>query len=140
MKEFVKHGSFFETSFSEEYKKHVLHLGSSDIAQLTMLGCKTNGGAVPVPLKFGGDGAYQAWLVDDPALIPSHYELVDTFEFECEFFKMDGSSNGKAILNTWLKVYDDSGLSCEVVGKRISVYRAGDYGCLICVEKGVDNE
>lgn len=133
MEKIIKFGNVINTQISG-YKNYKLDLGISDIAQLTMLGCKSEQGAIPAALKFRGDGAYHAWLVFDKKLIPEHYDLVERYEFECEFHHMDGTTS-TASLNAWVKIFDDTTLQAEVVGKRIEVYRAGDFGCLIYVER-----
>lgn len=132
LKNIVKKGILTECQSTELYKHHRIALGESDIAQLTLLGCKHEG-AVPSALKFGGDGEYHAHLVYDKALIPGHYTLIEKYESMCEFHHMDGSTSTSR-LDTWLKIFDDNSLVCELTGKEISVYRAGDYGCLIYVE------
>lgn len=129
MENSVKRGYVYKTVESEPYKRFQMSLGGSDIAQLTMVGCKTDVGPVPMPLKFDGDGAYQAWLVQDPSLVPDHFALVADFEV------MYDSGEHTTRLSTWLKIYDDFELVAEFAGKRISVYRADEYECLICIEK-----
>lgn len=114
----------------EAYKRRSIRLGGSDIAALTLTGITQDGITASV-LHFGGDGAYEAWLVDDAATIPAHYSLVKEFSYEASFY--DGTTTR---LNAWLKIYDDSGLTAVIEGKKIGVYRAGDFGCLICVDGG----
>lgn len=130
MENSVKRGYVYKTVEQEPWKRFQMSLGGSDIAQLTMLGCQTGIGAVPIPLKFGGDGAYQAWLVQDPALVPENYTLAARFEV-----LYDSGSGEPVRLGTWLKIFDDFQLVAEFAGHRISVYRADEYECLICIEK-----
>jgi hypothetical protein len=102
-----------------DYKQFFAFLGSSDIAQLTMVGIVPDEGAVPFPLKFGADGIYKAWIQysKGPAEVPSHYRLIKEY-------------------TTWLKVYDDRFRTFDIMldGAKISVYRSGCYGCIICIE------
>jgi hypothetical protein len=103
------------------YKKYQVYLGESDIAQLVLMGYhpESERGTKAQPMYFGGDGSYHAWLCDESAEVPEHYELV-------------------ALYTTWLKVYDDSELVLYIYAGHdtpIGIYRAGDYGCLIKVFK-----
>lgn len=115
MKNCVKVGTSFDCDNWEKYKKHKILLGESDVACLTMTGMKYDGVSASV-LKFGADGEYTAWVVDDLAVIPERYKLVDVYSH-------------------WLKIYDDTELVAEIVAKGIRVYRAGATGCLIYVKK-----
>lgn len=133
LKNIVKKGIVTECQSTEAYKHHRIDLGESDISQLTLVGCKTGSGAVPGVLKFGGDGDYKAWLVFDKSEVPAHYELIEEYEFLATFCSMSGERS-QSRLDTWLKIYDDNALACHLMGKRIEVYRAGEYGCLIYVE------
>lgn len=118
----IREGLVLPKHSISKYKSVIAYLGGSDIAQLTMLGCIPDQGAVPMALHFGGDGAYTAWLVDSEELVPEHYKLVAQFHI-------------------WLKIYDDDRLvfDCDVRvpdgSVPIKVYRAGDFGCLICIDK-----
>lgn len=91
-------------------------IGVSDIALLIMVGYRKNEGLITEPLRFGGDGCYYAYIInqteDEDVKIDCHYTKVATF-------------------NNWLKIYDDSRLTYEVDAKEINIYRAGDYGCII---------
>ena len=98
----------------KNYKKKEILLGESDIATLILAGCGDNG-VITHALNFNCDGAYTAYLCDADQEVPSHYEKV----WEC---------------HTWLKVYDDSELMQTIenmIERKIEVYRAGNYGCLI---------
>lgn len=121
MKEFKKNfgisnGLIIPASSTEKHKSAFVNLGDSDIAQLTMLGYSPEQGATPKALKFGGDGSYRAWIVDNEGLVPDYYTLVAEYD-------------------TWLKIYDDDDLVfyCYRHDAAIKVYRAGEYGCLICI-------
>lgn len=99
------------------------YIGSSDIATIIAVGFDTDGkdGACikTGAIHFGSDGGYSAYYVDDAsAEIGAHYEKV----FEC---------------SNWLKVYDDNGLTLRVdePGATISIYQAGNFGCIIRVER-----
>lgn len=113
----IKKGCAYEVSHFQEYKKAAMHIGSSDIAQLTMTGPVGECGVLPTLVKFGGDGSYSAWLVRDESVIPEHYQKVAEF-------------------HTWLKIYDDTELVVDIKAgwnHPIKVYRAGEAGCLICI-------
>ena len=96
----------------DDYKKNIIQLGFSDIATLLLRSCD----AQPMEIKFGGDGSYKAYVVNDKSLVPEFYHK----EYEC---------------SKWLWVYDDNRKVAELTGEKISVYRAGDFGLLICIEK-----
>lgn len=86
-------------------------IGVSDVAALTLVGF--NGKEVESHvLKFEGDGSYRAYIVDENAEIGTHYTKEAAFE-------------------SWMRVYDDLGLTWEGYAQRINVFRAGDYGCII---------
>lgn len=92
----------------------IVDLGYSDIATLILVGM-TKKGLKTIPLSFGSDGTYNAYLVNNKegnVEIGEHYKEI--FEFHC-----------------WLKVYDDDSLTFECIGDNIKVYRAGDFGCII---------
>jgi hypothetical protein len=91
-------------------------IGSSDIASLVLVGCRTGAGAVAEMLHFGEDGNYYAYIVDQKIEIPSHYKLVTSFE-------------------SWLKIYDDDELIYKCSASQIDIYRAGDFGCIINILK-----
>lgn len=93
----------------KDYSK--LRLGESDIASLVMVGC-TDKGADAKILKFGSDGYYTAYMVDDRCEIPDHYTLEASF-------------------HSWLKIYDDTQLAVTIIGNTINIYRADDFGCII---------
>lgn len=64
-------------------------------------------------IKFGGDGSYWAYIVDEDAEIGEHYKKVTEYDY-------------------WMKIYDDDGLTYKSpYGKHVNVYRAGDYGVII---------
>lgn len=67
-------------------------------------------------IYFGGDGSYEAYIVNEPASIGAHYEKV----FDC---------------SGWLKIYDDESLTLTLKGEQIIIYRAGEFGCIIEVKK-----
>ena len=89
------------------------YIGSSDIAALIMSGYRNGDGLVAEILSFGEDNVYDAYIVTDPkAEIGCHYSKVASF-------------------NNWLKIYDDTGLSYNVEGSEINIYRSEMYGCII---------
>lgn len=100
------------------YKDSVTSIGSSDIATLIFVGYDMTEYKVKAEaIRYGGDGSYKAYLVNDKALIPSHYRKVAEFR-------------------TFLNVYDDSGIAFKAsYHPRFEVYRAGDYGTIIYEEE-----
>lgn len=88
------------------------YIGDSDIASLILAGYKEGEGFVTMPLHFGQDGSYSAYIVEGEAEIGSHYEK-------------------RAEFDSWLKVYDDEELVKRFEGKKIIVYRAAEMGCII---------
>lgn len=84
-----------------------LHLGESDVASLIARGFDNL-----AEIHMGGDGAYKAHYITEECEIPEHYEKV----FEC---------------HTWLKIYDDEGVTAEICADSIQIYRAGDYGVIV---------
>jgi hypothetical protein len=95
----------------KEYEK--AFIGENDVARLI----------IDTPIKcdylyFGEDGAYDAYIVDENAIIGDHYT------------KVFGS-------NTWLKIYDRTGLQFSDFGygNKYKIYRAGDFGCIIQIIK-----
>lgn len=88
-------------------------IGDSDIAALLLRPCYGN----PTELKFGGDGSYRAYLVTEAASIGAHYTQVLT-------------------TNAWLWIYDDNERTFVIYAPEITVYRAGDRGCIIYAPGG----
>lgn len=114
-------GSVLHYDSAPNYKRYSIRLGESDIAGLILAGCTNDSrtGKEAKYLEFGGDGSYRAWLCDNSVTVPDHYDRV-------------------AIFHTWLKVYDDQGVTVYIYAGGdvpIHVYRAGVYGCLIKVCK-----
>lgn len=98
----------------KDYNK--TYIGSSDSAYLTL---KTITGTTE-KLCFGEDGSYSAYVVDEDTLIPKHYHK--EFEFTDS-----------------LEIYNNFGeLEWSAKAKQISVYTAGNFGCLIKLE-GAEN-
>lgn len=83
-------------------------IGSSDIAQLMLRGCNKEVGLMSYP----EDGSYFAYIVDEEAEIPSHYDLIYR-------------------THNWLWIYSDEARTAEFKGEFIDVYRAGGFGCII---------
>ena len=114
-------GMVHESDFPQApYKRFYVFLGDSDIAQLTMVGFDKNEGAVPAPLKFEADGVYRSWIIcNSESDIPEYYSLVKTYD-------------------TWLKIFDDRKLTLNLYSpnSKISVYRAGMYGCIVSIKTG----
>lgn len=63
-------------------------------------------------ILFGADNKYYAYLVDWETEIPQYYNKV----FEC---------------SSWLKIYDDEGLTLDLKGDSFEIYRAAEMGCII---------
>lgn len=98
----------------KDYNK--TYIGSSDSAYLTL---KTITGTTE-KLCFGEDGSYSAYVVDEDTLIPEHYHK--EFEFTDS-----------------LEIYNNFGeLEWSAKAKQISVYTAGNFGCLIKLQ-GAEN-
>ncbi len=93
----------------KEFEK--VHIGDSDIAGLVL-----RSPSKVQELAFGEDGSYSAYVVDGEVEIGEHYEKV---------YAAYG----------WLKIYDDNGLSASFAGNIITVYRSGDYGCIIQIKE-----
>lgn len=95
-----------------------LWLGDSDIASLTIVTPRGGGSMENAStLHFGGDGSYRAYYCwGDDVQIGEHYKLVATG-------------------HTWLKIYDDAGLTLDVRPSDdytvVDIYRAGGMGCII---------
>ena len=93
--------------YYKNYKK--TFIGMSDIALLTARASGDVG-----TIEFGGDGAYFAYMVDRDTEIPAGYE---------EVFKTD---------EPWLWIYDDDGRVVSLTNESgFTIYRRGDYGCII---------
>lgn len=100
--------------YYKDYEKR--SIGGSDIATVILVGYKSDAenGLFLYPLDFGIDGEYDAYIVDGNAEIGEHYKEVACFE-------------------SWLKIYDDTGLACHFSGRKIKVFRAASMGCIIQV-------
>lgn len=106
----------------KNYKEKSLNLGYSDIATLNLVGIKAASDysindqlsfvwcgwmGLYVPefkdteilkhefLRFGGDGCYRAYVIDDNVEVPEHYKLVSVFK-------------------SWLKIYDDRACTLDI--------------------------
>lgn len=118
------------TNLSYEIKKesyrefNEISIGTSDIATLIMVGCpvEESDELITKPLYFGEDGDYKAYYINEDNIdIPERYEKVAEF-------------------STWLKIYDDTGLTSTIKGERIEVFRAYDFGCIIKVsDKSIES-
>ena len=93
------------------------YIGESDMANLTLRYCKD--GIKYENIHFGGDGCYEAYIVDDKDVyIGNHYELVISI---------------KGLF--WFEIIDDKGVtySERMSGgeSKLNIYRAGSYGIII---------
>lgn len=101
----------------KNYKDYLqTNIGYSDIASLTIRSC-----GIVAPLDFGSDGDYRAYVVDDNAEIPSHYQLVQNLEH-------------------WVHIFDDAELTFSAKADHIRIYRAGDFGCIIQLDGNAEVE
>lgn len=95
------------------------YIGGSDIACLIAVGLNpeehTCTPVKAVPIAFGEDGTYTAYIVDGECEIPDHYEPVACFA-------------------KWLTIYDDDEIAYQCKGKQITIYRAAQRGCIIQIE------
>ena len=102
-------------SYKEYEKKYI---GMSDIANLILAGSSDNGLKLAV-LHFGMDNDYYAYIVDADAEIGELYTKVAEFKTK------------KTKKKNKIRIYDDSFLTQEFNANKISVYRAGEMGCII---------
>jgi len=90
------------------YKTYPRHyLGCSDVAGLTVVHP-----GEPFTLKFGSDGDYSAYFVDEAAEIPAHYQHVAT-------------------VHGWMWIFDDFMRRYNARADEIKIFRAGDFGCIV---------
>lgn len=98
-----------------------IYIGSSDIATLTVrCGDKLES------INFGEDGAYYAYVIEEPAELGAHYKKVLTFK-GCP----------------WLWIFDDTQRVIQLYDERATefcIYRAGDFGCIIEIKKDSYNK
>jgi hypothetical protein len=104
--------AFGEASMKDHHLYPKVCIGSSDIAQLMLRGCNKEVGFLPYP----EDGSYYAYIVDEEAEIPSHYEPI--------YYTFD-----------WLWIYSDEERTAKFEGYFIDVYRGGGFGCIIRIFK-----
>ena len=95
------------------------YIGESDIATLIMAGMRPESERSEgddwlktQPLHFGGDGVYNAYIVDEDCEIAPYYSMVATFEH-------------------WISIYDDSTLTLHAYASEIRVFRAREMGTII---------
>lgn len=96
-----------ESNIMNNYKKHVIPFGASDIASLVLRSHDKL-----EELQMGIDANYSAYIIDESVEIPSHYNLKHAF-------------------TSWLTVFDDEERVGNFYADEIRVYRAGDAGILI---------
>lgn len=116
----------------KNYKKYEkAYIGGSDVSALTVTAFGESGLTANI-LRFGSDGEYHAYIVDDECEIPSHYALaLHVSPYAAEFHGLDGSvTHGTP--SGWAKIYDDSGLVYEArFTNGLNIYRAGERGCIV---------
>ena len=100
----------------KDFKK--IYIGESERAELTLRFFNFEKKAIDHQgLHFGGDNAYSAYLAQDENMeIPEQYNLA----FE---------SN-----SPWLDIIDDTNVITFNNIEHIKIYRASDYGCIICLK------
>lgn len=99
----------YNLDYSREY------IGASDISHLTFFGMDESDEHNRYKRKviyFAGDGEYFAYIADEECGIPEHY-------------------NKEAEFDNWLRIYDNDICTRNFHAKKINVYRAGGYGCII---------
>lgn len=101
-----------------KYKEVRISLGGSDIALITCVGIienKEDSSKSDIGthfLKFGQDGEYGAYVIDQTIEVPAHYQKVAEF------------------IN-WMATYDDNGHCNKFHAERIELYRAGEMGAIV---------
>lgn len=96
-----------ENKMLSHYCYATQYIGYSDIASLIFrspMKCQE--------IAMGGDGVYNAYIVNDRCTIPDSYKLV----YEADH---------------WLKIYDDERCTFHFYGDKIRVFRRGDFGTII---------
>ena len=88
-------------------------IGESDSAELLMYGPSCSGETSATKLRFKEDSLYSAYIVTGfDVNIGAPYKPV-------------------AVFKSWLRIYDDFGISFKAEADQIEVYRAGGFGCVI---------
>lgn len=90
-------------------------IGESDIGVLTVVTVEK-----PMFLKFGGDGLYEAYIIDEDTELGDHYKEVMRIKPSEEWLS-----------SALVKIYDDYELTFSSNASEIVIYRAGEYGCAI---------
>lgn len=96
----------------KHYKDNINYIGFSDYGSLILAGHVNTQGFTIRELKFGCDGEFWGYEIDQT------YDVSDQYDLVAEF-------------NDWMKIYDDSKLVKHYKGRKIKVYRTGDFGALI---------
>lgn len=97
----------------EKYRRE--SIGSSDDAFLIAAGEKVSETDVYIvsnPILFSAGGKYYAYMVDGSVKLPPYFQKV----FECD---------------SWLRIYDNNGVSYSDIGGHYEIFRAKDAGCII---------
>lgn len=96
----------------KNYKNYTKqYIGGSDIALLTAVGPGEEE-MQSVFIRYGGDGEYSAYIVDEDAEIGDHYKKIATF-------------------NHWLKIYDDDSKTLDINADKIEIFRAAERGTVV---------
>ena len=104
------------TKVYRDYRR--VYIGESERAELTLRFFNFEKKAIDHKgLHFGGDNAYSAYLIQDEEVeIPNYYQLV----FENN--------------SPWINIIDDMNVITLNNLENVKIYRAGDYGCIICLK------
>ena len=91
-----------------------LHVGGYDRASLFAIGFDINYGWRFVPIHFGADDSYKAYICTEKAKIGAHYHLVGELYHE-------------------IRIIDDDDGNCtfEASADRIMLWRAGEFGFIV---------
>lgn len=91
-----------------------IHVGGSDRASLFAIGFDVNYGWRFVPIHFGADDSYKAYICTEQAEIGAHYHLVGELYHE-------------------IRIIDDDDGNCtfEASADRINLWRAGEFGFVV---------
>ena len=89
-------------------------IGGSDRASLFAIGFDSDYAWKFIPIHFGSDGSYRAYICTEKAEIGAHYHLVGQLHHE-------------------IRIIDDDDGACtfEATADEINLWRAGEFGLVI---------